>query len=131
MTIPTAEEVQQMLAVAREFLREAQDNSERRNFRSAITAAYYAVYHAARAALATKGVATRTHKGLIQQFGKHFMQTKSVSAEHGQTLTDLHDERQAADYLAMTGSLEEAAVHDSVQRAESFVNAVEEAIKSV
>jgi len=51
MTVPKPKEIQQMLTVAHEFLRESQDNVERHNFRSATTAAYYAVYHATRTAL--------------------------------------------------------------------------------
>jgi len=74
--------------------------------------------------LATKGIATKTHKGLIQQFGKNFIQPKIISAEHGQTLTDLHDDRQSADYLAITDSFEYEEVHDNVQRAHKFVEEI-------
>lgn len=117
-----------MLTVAHEFLRESQDNVERHNFRSATTSAYYAVYHATRTALAAKGIATKTHKGLIQQFGKNFIQPQLISAEHGQTLTDLHDDRQSADYLAMTDSFEYEEVRDNVQRAHKFVEEIEKLI---
>lgn len=129
MTAPAPEEIQQMLTVAREFLHEADDNAERRNMRSSVTAAYYAVYHATKAALATKGAVSKTHKGLIQQFGQHFIQPQLIAPQHGQTLTDLHDDRQAADYLILTESIEEEAVRDSVQRARAFVEAIEEVIK--
>ena len=43
MTAPVPEEIQHMMAVAREFLHEADDNAERHNVRSAVTASYYAV----------------------------------------------------------------------------------------
>lgn len=75
--------------------------------------------------MAARGVVTKSHKGLIQQFGKVLIQPKVIDAEHGRTLTDLHDDRQSADYLAMTGSFEYEAVRDNVSRARAFVEAME------
>ncbi len=37
----------------------------------AVSRAYYAVFHSARAALKTKGIETKTHQGLITRFALH------------------------------------------------------------
>ncbi len=66
----------------------------------AVNRAYYAAHHGARAVLLKIDVETKTHGGLISQFGKHFIKTGKVSPEMGQILNDLEEERVRADYIA-------------------------------
>ncbi len=44
-------------------------------YRACISRAYYALYHTVQALLSAKNINTRTHKGLIQQFGQNFIKT--------------------------------------------------------
>ena len=42
-------------------------------FEDAVSRAYYAMYHAARACLVLEGSAPKTHAGLISEFGRLFV----------------------------------------------------------
>jgi len=44
----------------------------------AVSRAYYAVFHSARAALKIKGIETVSHKGLISQFALHLVKAGEV-----------------------------------------------------
>lgn len=64
----------------------------------AVSRAYYAVLHAARAALMSKGVAASTHAGVWRQFGKEFVGTGEVEAEWAKTLAPVQSASERADY---------------------------------
>lgn len=58
------------LELAKRFLNTAKLNLEHGDLRSAVNRVYYAMFYAAHAALALKGVEEpKTHKGLVAQFG--------------------------------------------------------------
>jgi uncharacterized protein (UPF0332 family) len=48
-------------------------------YAAAISRAYYCLYHASQALLAAKNINVKSHKGLIQQFGQHFIKTGEIS----------------------------------------------------
>ncbi len=68
---PTKEYAKKCLKLAQEYLEDSKKLLELKRFRSAINRAYYAMFHAAQAILAFKGIAPlKTHKGLRELFGK-------------------------------------------------------------
>lgn len=89
----------------------------------AVSRAYYAMAHATEAALLEYDVSPKTHKGLQTQFGKQFVQTGTFPAEMGRNLRRIFDLRQMADYSGTDLTTE--AVQDVIDRAASFVDAVE------
>lgn len=125
MTAPSEKEVQAELALAFETLTEAEDDLVKRQLRSAVSRGYYAVFHAARAVLWTKGLAPKSHKGVLQQFGQHLVLPGLVDKELGVTLKDAFDERELADYHALTGNFELADVERLVTCARKFVERME------
>ena len=63
-----------------------------------VSRAYYAIMHAARAALFVHGVATTSHAGVRRMFGKELIVREEIEAEWGNELAEGLDERLAADY---------------------------------
>jgi uncharacterized protein (UPF0332 family) len=60
---------------------------------------YYALYHAARAALADASVEIpKSHAGLISAFGTNFVKTGKISPSLGKLLNRLEHKRLIADY---------------------------------
>jgi uncharacterized protein (UPF0332 family) len=85
---------------------------------------YYALYHAACAALLSRGIAIpKTHSGLIASFGMHFVKSGEVSAELGKLLNQAEHERLTADY---TGDiLDPSNLPGLLAKAEAFIVAIQ------
>ncbi|WP_020178251.1 HEPN domain-containing protein [Methylopila sp. M107] len=85
--------------------------------------AYYAVFNAARAALAriadVDPETIKTHTGLIARFSEALIRTGSVAPEFGRTLAVLAKDRAIADYDGRVIDATKAA--EDVERAEAFV----------
>ena len=60
--------------------------------------AYYAILHAAKAALLTHGVAAESHSGVKRMFGKHLVRAGHVEGRWAEYLTKSADDRLTADY---------------------------------
>ena len=61
-------------------LQEAKDELARKNFRLAVNRAYYTVFYAMRACLATVGKDSSKHSGIAALFNEHFIKSKIVPA---------------------------------------------------
>lgn len=121
MTIPSNEEIKAELTAAKEALDDAESNMSENRFRTAISRAYYAIFHAARAVVWTRGLAPKTHKGLARQFGQYVVRARLTDKRFNKILKDAADERELADYNAMTGSFEKEDVVSLVSEAREFV----------
>jgi len=94
--------------------------------------AYYAMFDAARAALAVaddEGMIAKTHSGLISAFSLRFVKTAEIPVELGKALNAVSELRQAGDYTGLTMPKDKAAW--AVTRAEAFVAAIEQLVKNV
>lgn len=125
MTVPSAEQVHGELANAFEALDDAESTLKEDRLRTAISRAYYAVFHAARAVLWSKGFGPKTHKGVIQLFSKEIVNARLVGKPIGKILSDAHDERELADYHSLVGEFEHREVQNLVQDARRFVEEIE------
>ena len=86
--------------------------------------AYYAVFYAANAALATVNEARGKHSGVISAFRERFVKTGTIETEYSRIYGRLMDDRHSADYeLARTPTPDE--VRRDVEDAERFVNRLE------
>ena len=56
------------------------------------------MYHATQALLSLKDLSTKTHKGIIQMFGQHFIKTNIFPVELARALSDAYDVRRLSDY---------------------------------
>ena len=76
---------------------------------AAVNRAYYAAYHAARAALLTEGEAPNTHAGVLSRFSYHFIRTGRISEDVGRVLARAETDRNRADYDAFSDFSPETA----------------------
>lgn len=107
------EKARQKLDVARR-LRDSGDHDD------AISRAYYAAFHAARALLTSAGEQPRTHHGTVTLFNLLFVKTGKMSRRAGRFFSNLKDDRESADYeLFSYADAETARV--AVEEAESIV----------
>ncbi len=89
----------------------------------AVSRAYYAILHAARAALLVHDVSTSSHAGVKRMFGKHLVLTGRIEREWSRYLATGSDERLVADYDAeMSFSAEESRLE--CRRAGEFVERI-------
>lgn len=92
----------------------------------AVSRAYYAMFYAARALLASRDLHPKGHKGLILQFGLEFVKKGFIEETYGRALSHAKERRETVDYnieAAMT--LEEAGT--IVSDARDFLDRIERA----
>ncbi len=94
---------------------------ERGHYRSAINRAYYAMFYAVLALLATLNKETGRHSGAISLFDLHFVKSGSFPREFSRWIHDAFDLRQRSDYMGKsTVSMEDAT--EAVSNASVFVD---------
>jgi uncharacterized protein len=92
-----------------------------------VSSAYYAVYHAAKAALLFKGVVPQSHEGVERMFSLYYVKTNDVELNTGKIIGRLMKLREEADYYTESSfSSDESA--DAIAKAEIFVAKIKEAI---
>jgi uncharacterized protein (UPF0332 family) len=111
---------------ARETLDDARALFEQdRTPASIINRAYYAMFYAALALLATIGQETSKHSGVLALFDKHFMKSKILPKEMGGFLHQAFDMRQTGDYEEEAELTREDA-QQTLEAAVKFVETIEE-----
>ena len=93
-------------------------------YADAVSRAYYAVLHAAKATLAATGFgAPNTHDGVRNQFGLHIARTGLIERNFASEIGRLYDLRNRADYV-VDAVFGEADAQDAIGRAEAFLNRI-------
>lgn len=94
----------------------------------AVNRFYYAVFHAMRSVLATKGYDAPKHSGVISLFNKHFVKPGYISKQASKIVTTTFSERSTADYNDCKTFLENEVnmIRDQVK---TFLEEVENFIK--
>ncbi len=93
-------------------------------FEDCVSRAYYAVLHAAKAALLLVEVQSTTHVGVKKMFGLHLVRTGKIEHEFAKILAREQEDRELGDYEAAFHMTEERACARVVE-AEKFVNRIE------
>ena len=97
-------------------------------YEDAVSRAYYAMYHAAKAALATLNVFPRTHGGVVSEFGRKFVLTGIFPKELGKALADTKAARETYEY-SVTATIKRPEAEAILLNAQTFVNAIEKHLK--
>ncbi len=105
---------------AGETLREAQILSAEHAGRGAVNRAYYAMFYAVLAVLATKGLGSSKHSGAISLFDREFVKRGDFPKELSRSLHMAFVHRQQADYGELI-QLDESAVTRVIQEAGGFI----------
>ena len=83
---------------ARECLRAAETFTRERCYADAMSRTYYAILHAAKAALHVHDIAAESHPAVRRMFGLHLVKPGEIEAEWAAYLVESLDDRLAADY---------------------------------
>jgi len=116
-------EVSLYMEHAREMLEVAQLNLEGGFYASAVNRAYYAIFYAANAVLATKGLARNKHSGVISAFRQQFVKTGLIEAIYSDIYGRVMDQRHQGDYDLVT-SIDEEQIQDDLDDARGFVDGI-------
>lgn len=95
----------------------------RESWTGTINRAYYAVFYAATAVLATRDLSSSRHTGVVTMFGREFVKNGLVSPELGRILHRLFELRQRSDYHSPAEPARETA-GECISEAEIFVGEI-------
>lgn len=111
------------LEKAVERLRVAEKLFRDGDYEDAVSRAYYAMYHAARAALSTENVFPKTHGGVVSEFGRKFVLAGIFSKELGKNLADAKAARETCEY-SVTATVGKSEAEAILSNAKKFLNAI-------
>lgn len=117
---PTDDVLEAMLAKAADRLSTAQRDLAASAFGDAVSRAYYAVFNAMSASLATRGLTFASHSQTIGAFNREFVKTGVLPRDTSRTLQRLFEDRQIADY-DWHHDIEEGAARAALSDAENIV----------
>jgi uncharacterized protein (UPF0332 family) len=112
------------LDAANEALEGSQYNLDGGYYGIAVNRAYYAVFYAANALLATKGLARGKHSGTVSAFRKTFVKPGLIEPEYSDIYGSLLDDRHVSDY-DMDSTIDPARAETDLKGARQFVSRVE------
>lgn len=121
--------VEASLERAEKALKSAKLLEENGQLEDAASRAYYAMFHAARALLFSKGVTARTHRGTISLFGEKIVKQGILHVEFADMLRKAFDLRQKSDYELYT-ELNAELVKEVIRNAGKLIEKVKELIET-
>ncbi len=93
-----------------------------------VNRAYYAMFYAANAILATKGLERSKHSGVIATFREQFVKTGIIELKMSRVYGEALDERHTADYELEPLDYETAS--RNLSHAVEFINKIEQYLRS-
>ena len=121
--------VKASLSRAERALRSAKLLLEHGELEGAASRAYYAMFHATRAILFSKGLKAKTHKGTVSLFGEHIVKKGVLGEEYADALRKAFDLRQKSDY-EIYAELDGKLVKETVNNAKKFIAKVKETLRT-
>ncbi|MBQ2553640.1 MAG: HEPN domain-containing protein [Prevotella sp.] len=88
---------------------------------------YYACFHAVQALFVHNGLSSKTHSGMLSQFGLHFIKTGIVEDRLGAFLTRMEQLREKGDYNCLF-SISEEDLLTIIEPAHELISVIEELI---
>ena len=102
---------------------------ENQLYEDCVSRAYYAVLHAAKAALATKDIEPESHNAVKRMFGLHLIKTGEVEKDFARIFTAEQEDRAIGDYDIYIEINQDRALK-RVTDAEKFVQRIEEYLQA-
>jgi uncharacterized protein (UPF0332 family) len=121
------EDVQQHFERAAECFEDGRILLENGRFAASLNRAYYAMFHAATAALLSKDIRRRSHHGVLSAFGEILVKTGRLNQEFFQFFREAFERRQQSDYEPVVDVDRETA-QQMLDRALDFVDACRRSI---
>jgi len=107
---------------AETFLKESEHLFSGGFYNGTVGRAYYAMFHAATAALLTKGIERTSHHAIIAAFGEFLVKPGLIDSKYHKYIREAFILRNDCDYLAPFEA-EESQAATTLQRAKEFVEA--------
>jgi len=104
------EEVRLHLERADDCIKDAELLLSAHRISAAVGRSYYAMFHAATAALLNRDIKRHSHQGLISAFGQFFVKTGQVEPRFHKYITEIFDLRQESDYQPLVEITEHQGV---------------------
>ncbi len=121
---------QRLLGKAELKLGAARELYDKGFFEDSASRSYYAMFHAARAALARVGVTTKTHEGTVSEFGRILVLRGVFPRDLGRALAEAKAARETYEYSA-TMEIQRDEAEAILRDAERFVSQVRGRLKSL
>jgi uncharacterized protein (UPF0332 family) len=99
-------------------------------FNTAVNRIYYACYYSVNALMIKKGLSAKSHEGVRQMFGLHYVKTGLISKELAKYYTDLYDRRQTGDYDDFV-EFKKEIVEELQKSAITFIKTIEEQLNKL
>lgn len=111
-------------------LTEAIDELSRKNFRLTVNKAYYSVFYAMRAFLATVDKDYSKHSGVISLFNQHFIKTGTIPKVSFKSIQSLMDLRHEGDYQDFAEITEDEA-NGAIESAKIIIRMLKERLQKL
>ena len=92
-------------------------------YADSVSLAYYAILHAAKAALQLYGVSTESHSGVHRMFALHLIRPEIVEPEWGDDIRQSADRRLLSNY-DVTTTFDETDARESCERAQAVLDRI-------
>lgn len=120
---------QKELTRAKKALQAAKILLENQLYEDCVSRAYYAVLHAAKAALVTVGIEPESHYAVRRMFGLHLVKSGKIEKEFAVILTTQQEDRETGDY-DIDIEIEQDRATKSVLDAEKFIQRIEKHLQA-
>lgn len=128
------EEIKALVAYRLQEAKEAREEAEilldMKKLRGALNRAYYSLFYAALALLASKQLTAAKHSGVISLVHREFVKTGILSADVAKSLDIAFDLRNKSDYRDFV-TPDEDRVREMLKESELFIAAVESALQKL
>lgn len=115
---------------ATDDLKVARDAFSLGHYNVVIGRCYYCIYSAMRSLLALKRLDSKTHKGVIVLFGKHFIKENLIPRDFHKIITEAKDIREKAEYGDFV-KVPKVVAERHIANAEIFLNKVGEVLRKM
>jgi len=123
------QKAQKELDRAKKALLAAKTLLENQLYEDCVSRAYYAVLHAAKAALATKDIEPESHNAVKRMFGLYLIKTGEIEKDFAKILTAEQEDRAIGDYNIYL-EIEQDRALKRVRDAEKFVDRIKKYLQT-
>lgn len=124
-----SEFVEKLLVEASELLTDAEVLFKAERWNAVVSRSYYAMFHAARAALLHKNIETYTHQGVNTQFARYYIKTNIFDKNLSYAFSKMLEMRMISDYEIGFKANRQDAIY-ALSEAKRFVATITTYLKS-
>jgi len=123
------DQAQKELVRAKKALQAAKTLFENHLYEDCVSRTYYAVLHAAKAALIKTGIEAESHQAVRRMFGLHLVRAERIEKHFAEILTAQQEDREIGDYDIYL-DIEQDRAAKRVFDAEKFITRIEKYLET-